>query len=670
MQTLSLIHGENFSRLIFDRDDKKLNVLDACCMQDLACLLDQLEENPPAILMIQSAKPHCFVAGADIDVIAAQEDEHQAKQLAERGQHLFRRLENLSTRTIAIVRGACLGGGLELALSCDDIIAVDCAATRLALPEIRLGIHPAFGGCVRLPKRIGWPKAVDMILSGRSLNAKKANKLGLVALCCDVSAIADAETFILKQKKTKKRATPLWYYVWPLRAFFFMQVRKRVLSKVAHVSDHAYPALKATLDLLQELYGMSDDLGFAKEAESLGKVAITSSCHRLIRTFKLGQALKNQYRKEKVDVTGIEDVAVYGAGVMGSGIAWLAAKKHHVDLHEVSDKILTLGMCQLDILAKLDASSLTNIRPSLHDNGLNQVQVVIEAVSENMALKQKLWQELEAKVSPDCLLLSNTSSLSITEMQSCLEHPKRMAGLHFFNPVHKMPLVEVIAGEQTDPEVIKQLCALMNGWGKYPLVVKDCPGFLVNRCLLPYIKAALDLLAQGQDAIHIDRCLKHFGMPMGVFELMDRIGIDICWHVGQQLGHDFPDWLEKMVQKGHLGAKTGKGFFLYRGKVQTTLNPVLHADITALATDDGWSCHRILDACLLPMLLEAWRCLDEDVVQCKDHLDAAMIYGIGFPPFHGGLLHYFEQQNREDLLQRMESLSLNIDQYRVAPPSA
>jgi len=662
MQTLNLEIEGSLTRLIFSRSNKKLNILDALCMQEFEQVIDQLECEMPEVLLIQSYQLNCFVAGADLDVIASQHDSREAKALSERGQLLFRRIEQLSCHTIALVQGTCLGGGLELVLACDHVIAVDQSKTRLGLPEIQLGIHPGFGGCVRLPKRVGWPKAVEMILTGHTFSAKQAYRVGLVDLCCDVMDIKQAEQFLIqKEVTTSQSRTPFWFHAWPLRRMFFSQAKKRVLKKTKHVNDHAYPALKKTLRLLEELYGMSDGLAFARESESLGLLAVTPSCHHLIRVFKLGQALKHQSSLE--EWCPIKHIAVYGAGVMGGGIAWLAAKKHQVDLHEINEESMRQGMLQLDHLAKRDDTRLTHIRPTMNDSGLKQVQMVIEAVSENMQLKQTLWCQVETQVSPDCLLLSNTSSLSISEMQEGLKYPKRMAGLHFFNPVHKMPLVEIIAGKQTDLHVVHRLCALMSEWGKYPIVVKDCPGFLVNRCLLPYIKAAVDALAQGQSVAHIDQCLKHFGMPMGAFELMDRIGLDICLHVGKQLNQTFPEWFEQMVERGVLGCKSERGFYVYQDNQSISVNTV---EITKGDCNHHhlWSCHQVVDACLLPMLLEAWHCLDEQIVSEKDHLDAAMVYGIGFPPFHGGLLHYFEQQNQKDLWQRMSELSLDVTKFK------
>ena len=428
---------------------------------------------------------------------------------------------------------------------------------------------------------------------------------------------------------------------------------------------------------------MSDGLALAREAESLGKLAVTPTCKNLIRVFHLGEALKKQdaAKRGRAAVQKFRKTAVYGAGVMGGGIAWVASKTMDVDLHEVAAEPLARGMRGIGRLANLrghmDHKRLAHIRPVLDNSGLSDADVVIEAVLEDIKVKRTLWADVAKQVPKDALLLSNTSSLSISAMQQRRANAGRIAGLHFFNPAPKMPLVEVIAGEKTSAETIDKTCALAASWGKYPVIVADRPGFLVNRCLMPFMVSALKLLEAGQKPEHVDGALKNFGMPMGAIELADRVGLDICLHVGHHLSETLgqtsktlfamPKWFEKMVAAGLLGEKSGKGFFVYEKGKQGALNAQLSiylpqlkiaehesdADITdssrVMKNSD------IIESCLIPMLVEALSCLSEQVVEQAEHLDAAFIYGIGFPPFRGGLLRYFSTYDNTELAGKIEA---------------
>lgn len=685
MGVVSLIREENIARLRFERADKPVNVLDEACITELEAHLEMLEAEPPKILVLESGNAGCFIAGADLDLIAAVTDANDATKLAERGQSLCRRIEVLPSVSIALVRGACMGGGLEIALACDYIVAVDDKRTQLALPEIKIGIHPGFGGCVRLPKRVGWMQAVEMILSGRAVDAKRARRIGLAALSSKPEQVEDAVSYLAaKGKVTTRKFNPWWLKLWPARLLFFQQVEKKTYARLKHIDvATAYPAIPAVITLLKEIIGMSDGLALAREAESLGKMAVTPTCKNLIRVFHLGDALKKQEaaRRGREAVAGFNKTAVYGAGVMGGGIAWVASKTMDVDLHEVAAEPLARGMKGIGRLAmrrgRTDSKRLGRIRPALDSSGLNETDVVIEAVLEDIKIKRKLWLEVGKHVSKDALLLSNTSSLSISDMQHRRANAERIAGLHFFNPAPKMPLVEVIAGEKTSAETLDKTCALAASWGKYPIIVADRPGFLINRCLMPFMVAALKLVEAGQKPEHVDGALKHFGMPMGAIELADRVGLDICHHVGAQLAEAFdhqqamPDWFDRMVADGLLGDKSGKGFFVYEKGKQGELNSALGKYLPVLAgrekefdADMGASkigamtTSDIVDACLIPMLVEALQCLSEQVVDDPRHLDAAFVYGIGFPPFRGGLLRYFASYEIESLTQKIEVLGL------------
>ncbi len=684
MEVVSLIRNDDEARLRFAREDRPVNVLDLPCIEQLEAHLDALEADPPARLVLESGLPGCFIAGADVDAIFAIDDAAEATRLAERGQAICRRIESLPSVSVAIVRGACMGGGLEIALACDYIAAVEDARTQLALPEIKLGIHPGFGGCVRLPRRTGWIRACDLILSGRSLDAGAARRAGVADLAIKPGQEDAAVRYLsAKGKPRRRRVRPWWLHLWPARRLFFRQVHRRATARFRHLElEVAYPAVPATVRLLEDLVGMPDGQAYALEAESLGRLAVTPTCKNLIRVFRLGEALKHQpaARRAKDAVSAMRKTAVYGAGVMGSGIAWVATRTMDVDLHEIAPEAMSRGLGKLARLAARDRkrgeARLARVRPAFDDSGLEEADVVIEAVLEDIKVKNELWKRIEPRVRPDTLLLSNTSSLAIAEMQKGRKHPGRIAGMHFFNPAPKMPLVEVVAGPRTDEAVLDKVCALAVAWGKYPVITADSPGFLVNRCLMPYMASALELVGGGQKPEHVDGALKTFGMPMGALELADRVGLDICRHVGEHLGQAFgdrfrmPGWFVRMVDDGLLGEKSGSGFFVYEGRKQRGLNPELGKYLPLVPPPEGSAeigadldpmpDAEIVDACLVPMLVEALACLREGIVKEPAHLDAAMVYGIGFPPFRGGLLRYFAGRSRPELRQKIADLGFDL----------
>ncbi|MDX8383111.1 MAG: 3-hydroxyacyl-CoA dehydrogenase NAD-binding domain-containing protein [Ghiorsea sp.] len=657
--------------LVFHRQDKSVNVIDHAFLGELEAILDDLEQHPPQTLVLKSDFPHCFIAGADLDLIAQVQDEQAAIALAKRGQTVCRRIEMLPCLRIAIVQGSCMGGGLELALACSFIVAVEHPKTQLALPEIKIGIHPGFGGCVRLPKRVGWLKAIDMIMTGRSLKPKQAKRAGLAALSCFPENIDAAIAYLRQKNEPRYNNRPWWLSIPPIRRLFFHLAHKKAQARLRHLDlSSTYPAIPATLQLLEKIQRSSDGIAYTFEAQSLGKLAITPTCKNLIRVFFLGEALKNQDAVKKgrnlLKDSGIKTpkTAVFGAGMMGSGIAWVASKLGHVDLHDLTPQALGNGMKAAAKFAKRQPQRMHKIRPVQNKSGLHNTDIVIEAVLEDLSVKQALWKHIEAAAPEHTLLLSNTSSLSISAQQQGLNYPERLAGLHFFNPAPKMPLVEVIAGNQTSRETLHKTAALAANMGKYPIITADSAGFLVNRCLMPYMAAAIRLFEQGQSVENIDHALKRFGMPMGALDLADQVGLDICYHVGNHLHQAFgdrmqlPPWIKAMVDQGYLGKKSGKGFYRHQQQSALTVHPsVLQYQST---TQPALAEQAIIDACLLPMLVEALQCLHQEVVSSAEQLDAAMIYAIGFPPFHGGLMHYFAQRPQEILSQQIKDLSLEI----------
>jgi len=697
---LQLKRKKDRAILLFSRSDKPVNVLDEACMQALEVYLDELESSPPAVLVLQSDIAACFIAGADIHAIAAVKDAAEGTQLAQRGQDVCLRIEQLSSVSIAVVQGVCLGGGLELAMACDYIIAVDDDKTRLGLPEIKIGIHPGFGGCVRLPRRVGWVLATQMILSGRILDAKRAKRFGLADIMCHQEQLSLAIEKLAEQGKAKLvRIKPRWFSLWPARQLFFILAERKLRAKFQYLDmAQSYPALIGTLNTLRDISGLANSSAYHREADSIGSLSVTSTCKHLIRAFFLGEALKHQdaVKKGKATAAKLQHTAVYGAGVMGGGIAWVAAKDGDVDLHDISPEALSAGLQSVSLVAKRDRSRsqkrFQRIRPSLDTSGLAVTDVVIEAIVEKIEVKKALWSDVESHVSRQTLLLSNTSSLSLSEQQADLKYPGRLAGLHFFNPAPKMPLVEIIAGKKTTKRTLQTVAALAVHWGKFPVIVADKPGFLVNRCLMPFMVAALRLLEQGQSVYHIDGVLKNFGMPMGAIELADRVGLDICLHVGEHLSgalidhgqFSMPDWFAKMVNDGLLGEKSGSGFYCYsNGKCQkpyealgrylpsytsldgddvTGMNAVQEKEFDATMGEEAYvmPAQGILDRCLIPMLIESLCCLQDGVLESAEYLDAALLYGIGFPPFRGGLLCYFASRKRSELRQTIVDLGFEL----------
>ncbi len=682
MEVLRLKRTDARAEIVLARTDKPVNVLDEATLAALEAALDELENNPPPALVIRSDNPRCFVAGADVDRLAAIRDAEEGRRLAERGQALMRRIARLPCPVAALVRGAALGGGLELALACDWIVAVDDPATKLGLPEIRLGIHPGFGGTVRLPMRTGWPVALRLMLTGKDVDAKKAQKLGLVDAVCPPGREEMALADVLARGKASRGQHPWWFRLPPVRKLVLREAQKRAAARFAHLElEKAYPAIPALIALIDRTAFAPEGLALAEEARSLGELATTRTCKALIRVFHLRNALKNQQlvRAGQKAAEQVERVAVYGAGVMGSGIAYVAAKTAEVDLHDVGEEAVARGMRAIASYAKRDPARMGRVRPALDDSGISEADVVIEAIVEDLQTKKDLFAHLEPSLREDALLLTNTSSLSVSALQAACRHPERVAGMHFFNPAPKMPLVEVVAGAKTSKDALAKVAALAVAWDKLPVVVKDVPGFLVNRCLMPYLAAAFRLVDQGQRPAHIDGALKVYGMPMGALELADRVGLDICLHVAQGLAEAYgregpPAWLDKMVKAGLLGAKSEKGgFYAYEKGKLAGPNPEAGAilpqaapkarEFDAAMKDEApapLADAEIVDACILPMLAEALACLREGVVDSADALDAAFVFGIGFPPFRGGLLGAFADEDLNALAERFQRQGLAV----------
>jgi len=649
------IDASNIANLHLDKQGPGPNVLSSEVLGELDVIIGAIGESLPRGLIIRSAKPSGFIAGADVKEIATLRDSEDALALIRRGQTIFDRLEGLACPTVAAIRGFCVGGGLELALACRYRVALDEPATRLGLPEVLLGIHPGFGGTMRLTRLIGAPAAMDLMLSGRTVDARTAKKLGIVDAAVperhfESAIIAHALTPppIKTPKYFLQLANAKLLRPW-LARYLRAQVRKRVRA------NH-YPAPYALIDLW-ERHGGDPAQTLLEEARSVARLATGPSARNLVRVFFLQERLKGLGRKQGQAQPKIH---VIGAGVMGGDIAaWCALRGLHVTLQDRGAQYIAPALRRAhDLFSKrirdrrLRRAAFDRLVPDHDGLGLPHADVVIEAIVEDVKIKQALYETIEPRLKADAILATNTSSIPLETLAAILKRPERLVGLHFFNPVAKMQLIEVIDAPATDPECLAKTAALVRALDRLPLPVKSSPGFLVNRVLMPYLMEAIVLWSEGIPPEVVDDVATEFGMPMGPLELADTVGIDICLSVGQILaGHfksEVPGQLRNLVSQGHLGRKSGKGIYTYRkGK------PVRRR----ARGKDSYDLDEICDRLMLRLINESVACLRERVVEDADLLDAGMIFGTGFAPFRGGPLHYVEDTGKEAIEGRLEALT-------------
>jgi 3-hydroxyacyl-CoA dehydrogenase/enoyl-CoA hydratase/3-hydroxybutyryl-CoA epimerase len=635
--------------LTLDVAGQSANVLSQEVLDEFEQLLAGIEAAPPRGVVIRSAKPSGFIAGADVREFTRIDSAERAAELARRGQRVFRKLAALSCPTVAVIHGYCLGGGLELALACRHRVALSDSGTRLGLPEVRLGINPGFAGTVRLPPLIGPLPALDMMLSGRTLSASSARRLGLVDEVVPERHLLNAARALAERPPAPKRA-PWWQRLLataPLRPLVEKLVRRNLRARAnpAH-----YPAPYRILELWRT---HADE---EREAQSLGELLVSRSSRALVQVFLLGEALK---RRGRTQPHRIERVHVIGAGVMGADIAMVAASRGFtVSLQDMKPEILARAMSRAhkffkDKLkdARAVQEAMDRLMPDLRGDGLARADLVIEAIVEKVEPKQKLFAEVEARVRPDAILASNTSSIPLETIARALKDPSRLAGLHFFNPVAKMQLVEVVRGEQTRADSLERLRAFTVSLDKLPLDVKSSPGFLVNRILMPYLIEAVQLVEEGVPAPVVDRAARDFGMPMGPVELADSVGLDICLSVAEELsgplGVTVPARLKALVADGKLGRKSGQGFYAYdkRGKPRVAGGAESAGNVP------------VTERLVLRMLNEAVACLREGVVADADAVDAGMVYGTGFAPFLGGPMRYIESLGETGIVHSLTRLA-------------
>lgn len=664
---------DGLAMLTFDRPDSSANIFDLETMDGLAAALDALRADPPRALMLVSAKPRIFVAGADIQAFAAVTDGDAARALSARGQEVFNRLADLPFPTVAAIHGQALGGGCEVALACDWRIASDTRETRIGLPEIQLGILPAWGGCHRLPRLVGLPAALDVILAGKTLSAYSAKKTGLV------DRLVPREHFArlaLELAANGKRPAPSFRFtdLAPVRAVVAARARK-----LTRVRTHGhYPAPPRALEVILGGFGRPREAALRLEREALAELMPTPECRNLTRVFLLQERAK-KLRVEDAPAgkpAPVSRMAVIGAGVMGAGIAqYHAGRGTAVLLRDISPEAVNAGLKRIHglfeeaakrrVLNRAEArQACERVTPLTGDARLPRVDLVVEAAPEKLELKRAVFAALDRGAPPDALLATNTSALSIDAIAGAVADPGRVVGIHYFNPVHKMQLVEVVRGARTSPGVVARAVAFVQAAGKLPVVVRDRPGFLVNRVLLPSLVEAGLLFEQGVSVDAIDRAMLDFGMPMGPLRLLDEVGADVGLHVAKFLAESFPDRMQvpdvlaRMVEAGALGRKTGAGFYLHAGSGKEgppRVNPAAVGWVKGAASA-ALSPAELRDRMVLPLLNECARCLEEGVAAAAADVDLALVFGAGFAPFRGGPLRHADAVGLPELVRRMDAL--------------
>ncbi len=676
---------------ILDVPDRGMNVFDPDVIAELESLVATWEQagNVKAIVF-RSGKKSGFLAGADIGLIQSIKTIEAADALIAKGQNLMTRIENLPMPTVAVIHGPCLGGGLEFALACKYRVALDDASTRLGLPETQLGVIPGWGGTQRLPKVVGVVQGLQLILTGKKLSASAAKKIGLVDLAPSAETFAEdvtkfVETVIASPSAVEVSSSPRRPLLARLvnntrvgRWMVFKGTRQRLASQLRH-----YPALGASVEAVEASFKKKGQAGMDVEREAFCRVLFTPTCRNLIGLFFQREKARNAETWASLDQDAkpepITKLGVIGGGAMGAGIAQLAAYSGlEVVLREIHQEALDAGMARIqklfdDLIAKRKMtqaeveSKMAAITGTVDWAPLKETDAVVEAVLEREDIKQEVFGELEAITAPNAVLATNTSSLSVKRLAETREHPERVAGLHFFNPVHRMELVEVVRTDSTSPAAIARLVKLVKKLGKTPIVVEDSPGFVVNRILFPYLAEAVRLVCEGEEVTWIDRNMKRFGMPMGPLELLDQVGLDIGAHVAGGLSDVIPDpgptseRLSAMVEAGWLGKKSGQGFYVYengkKGKPTVWGQPPSQTGPKDAPETFATGLSLLELRLVLPIINEAARCMEERIVSEAWMVDLAMVLGTGFAPFRGGPLRLADDLGISNVVEDMKTLS-------------
>jgi 3-hydroxyacyl-CoA dehydrogenase/enoyl-CoA hydratase/3-hydroxybutyryl-CoA epimerase len=698
-------NSEESAVLVLDVAQRSVNVFNRQVLADLDDALNCLLDTPALKLLgIRSGSPSKPFAGADIESFAAIQNAEEAKALSELGQRLFDKLANLPMPTLIALHGPCLGGGLEFALACDYRLVRDDRKTQLGFPEVELGLIPGWGGTQRLPRRIGLERALQLILGSKRLSAREAVRWNLADRIAGeqdyAAALRQLGLRAVREGKRPAQALPL--RTWrqrmlesnPIGRWMLFAGSRRILTQRV---PEDMPAPAEALDAVRIGLRQGMAAGLAYEREAVGRLATTSACRNLVGLFLQNE----QARKLPAVAAGSPDhattggairrVGIVGAGIMGAGIAQLAALRgFEIVVQEVNEAALAAGIERIASLLQKAAErrlvspeearqKLASIQRTTSWEGFGDVDVVVEAAVEELSLKQALFRELERRTRPATLLATNTSSLLVRQLQEGLEHPQRVAGLHFFNPVHKLLLVEVARAPATSESTITALSRWAVALGKTPVRVADSPGFIVNRILMPYLFEAVVLAAQGVPVTLLDTTMRRFGMPMGPLELLDQVGLDVAAHVAGALRPIFTDRLgapaglealsqtfEQMRQKRWLGQKSGIGFYRYRGRSKKPHRDALNLLPAAWGRDASELMGKLPPAVqrvqsrermVLLMVKEAAACLGERVAENAEAIDLAMVLGTGWAPHRGGPLHYADDRGLDKIVQVLEDLA-------------
>ena len=655
--------ADGIAWLLFDRDGASANTLSAEVLSEFDAVLAALESERPAGLVIRSAKASGFIAGADVNEFRGATDSAAVEAQIARAHAVIDRLEAVKFPTVSVIHGFCLGGGLEVALACQSRIAISDA--RFGFPEVMLGLHPGLGGTARFTELINPMQAMTLMLTGRTIDARRAKSLGLVDAVTEERHVRNAVKDAVFGRL--KRAGPGFLHsvlnAGPVRGFLASRMRSEA-AKAA--SPEHYPAPYGLIDLWEK-HGGNKAAMLAAERSSFAHLMVTPTAQNLIRVF----FLRDQMKKQAGSDNKIRHVHVIGAGAMGGDIAaWCANRGLKATLADMKpDPIAGAVKRAADLFSKIIRKrtevrdALDRLIPDLDGEGVRTADLIIEAVPEKLELKQKVYAGLEPRMKAGAILATNTSSIPLQDLRTTLEKPERLLGLHFFNPVSRLQLIEVVSHDGTDPQLLKEALAFVGAIDRLPLPVRSSPGFVVNRALTPYMLEAMVLFDANVDKTVIDAAAEKFGMPMGPIELADQVGLDICLAVGDMLRSKFgdllpptPAWLRDKVAKGELGRKTGRGFYVWRDGKADKARPVSAAEPDA----------EMIDRLILPMSNVCVACLREGIVDDPDMVDGAMIFGTGYAPFRGGPLNYARTRGVENVTSALRKLEAKFG-GRFAP---
>jgi 3-hydroxyacyl-CoA dehydrogenase / enoyl-CoA hydratase / 3-hydroxybutyryl-CoA epimerase / enoyl-CoA isomerase len=681
--------------ITFDLLGKGANILSKSVLEELAGLLDQLEKRKDLVgLVIKSGKPGTFIAGADIREFLASLGAPKSEVVAmcRRGQQLYQRLSQAPFVTVAAIDGICVGGGAELAVWCDRRVMSDNPKTEIGFPEVKLGLYPGWGGTVRAPRMVGLANALEMISAGENLDARAAYAMGLASDVVPADKLLDAAIGVIRAEKHSGqylKDRERWSQPISAEPTELGFLGATASAMIQQETKGNYPAPMAALELMLETSQLPAEEALQREAEGMAQLFGSPVNAALINVFFLTDRNKRDTGLDKpgVSAAAIKSVGVIGSGIMGSGIAAATLKSEvPVALTDANAEALAKGAKQVledaafnrktkgpDLAKTLKLAPLLSV--THREEEIATADLVIEAIIEKEEAKKQLYARLEPQLRPDAILASNTSTIPITRLAEGLKRPERFCGIHFFNPVRRMKLVEVIRGAKTSDETIATAVAFAKRIGKSPIVVGDGPGFLVNRLLFPYMNEAIELLCDGASIKDIDRAATTFGMPMGPITLYDLVGLDTAVYAGLTMAKAFPERIVSsplvpaMVKQGRLGQKSGKGFFSYQNKKgRPEEDPAVEKIIATYRRGQRkFSREELTNRLFLPMLLEATRMLEEKIVRDVRDVDLGLIFGLGFPPFKGGLLYWADTIGAAKLVEMIKPLEPLGPRFQPTP---